>query len=105
MATFKMVLAIATLLLTCAALAQSPPPAFEVATVKPNKSGDRATGGHLDPERLTVTNSPLRALIMNAYRLHGDQLIGGPDWIRSERWDIEAKTEVPTTTDQKFQML
>jgi hypothetical protein len=53
---------IAIVLLTCAALAQSPP-AFEVATVKPDKSGDRATGGPLDPERLTVTR-PGRILLI-----------------------------------------
>ncbi len=97
--------AIAIVALTCAALAQSPPAAFEVATVKLNKSGDRAMGGHFDPERLTLTNQPLRSLIQSAYTVQPDQVLGGPDWIRSERWDIEAKAEGPATTDQKFQML
>jgi uncharacterized protein (TIGR03435 family) len=96
---------IAIVLLTCAALAQSPQPAFEVATVKLNKSGARGIGNHFDPERATWTNISLRVLITNAHRIQSDQLMGGPDWIRSERWDIEAKTEGPTTTDQKFQML
>jgi uncharacterized protein (TIGR03435 family) len=97
--------AIVIVLLTCAALAQTPPASFEVATVKLNKSGDRAMGNHFDPERGTWTNTPLRVLITNAYRVQSDQLLGGPDWIRSERWDIEAKTEGATTTQQKFRML
>ena len=91
--------------LTCAALAQSPPAAFEVATVKLNKSGARAMGNHFDPERGTWTNTPLRVLIMNTYRIQGYQLVGGPSWLSSDTWDIEAKTEGPSTIAQKFQML
>jgi uncharacterized protein (TIGR03435 family) len=72
------------------------PPAqpFEVATVKPNKSGDgrqfiqRQPGG-----RVTVTNMPLRQLITFAYVLAPFQLVGGPSWIASDRFDMVAKLE------------
>jgi uncharacterized protein (TIGR03435 family) len=75
--------------------AQTPPsPTFEVATVKPNKSGDlrqfiaRQPGG-----RVTVTNMPLRGLITFAYQLASFQLTGGPSWIASDRFDMVAKLE------------
>lgn len=79
--------------------AQSQPPAsasptFEVASVKPNKSGDgRIFFGMQPGGRFTATNVPLRELIRMAYLIQGFQLVGGPDWIGSERFDVVAKAE------------
>src|SRR4029453_10533295 len=41
--------------------------------------------------RLTGTNQTLRNLIRNAFNLQPDQMIGGPDWIDADRFDIVAK--------------
>jgi uncharacterized protein (TIGR03435 family) len=71
-------------------------PAFEVASVKPNKSG--SLGIQIDvpgSDRFTATNVPLRDLIRFAYDIQDIRLVGGPDWIRSERFDIVAKAEQP----------
>jgi uncharacterized protein (TIGR03435 family) len=45
--------------------------------------------------RFTATNNTLRALILNAYGIFAspDLLSGGPAWIDSERFDIDAKAE------------
>jgi uncharacterized protein (TIGR03435 family) len=66
-------------------------PTFEVASVKPNKTG--APGGSfvMPPGRFTATNIPLRVLITNAYQLSFFQVVGGPDWIGTDRFDITAK--------------
>jgi uncharacterized protein (TIGR03435 family) len=70
------------------------PPQFEVASIKPNKSGDgRVMIGMQPGGRFTATNVPLRMLIRNAYQLQDSQLVGGPDWITNERYDISAKAE------------
>lgn len=70
----------------------SPAPAFEVASVKPNKSGDLGIRFGMQPGgRFTVTNAPLRPLILQAYGLQDFQLIGGPEWMKSDRFDIVAK--------------
>jgi uncharacterized protein (TIGR03435 family) len=86
---------VASFLIACAggrALAQAQAQKFEVASVKPNTSGERNISIGMEPGgRFTARNVPLRLLILNAYRLQDFQLVGGPDWIASERFDITAK--------------
>jgi len=82
------------------ALSQAPgppsDPAFEVASVKANKSGQpfvqigMAPGG-----RFTATNVPARQLILMAYQLQPFQIEGAPDWITTERFDVVAKGSGP----------
>jgi bla regulator protein BlaR1 len=67
---------------------------FEVASIKPNKSGDgRIMIGMQPGGRFTATNVPLRMLIRNAYQLQDSQIVGGPDWMATDRYDIVAKAE------------
>ena len=67
-------------------------PTFEVASVKPTSSGpgpvriETLPGG-----RFVATNVTLRALIQNAYRLQPFQVIGGPAWLSSDRFDTSRK--------------
>ncbi|MBZ5617921.1 MAG: TIGR03435 family protein [Acidobacteriia bacterium] len=72
--------------------------AFEVASVKANKSADPRSFGTMKGEpggRLIVRESPLYMIIAAAYNVsfQSPRLSGGPDWIRSERYDIEATPE------------
>ena len=67
---------------------------FEVASVKPNKSGDQASSSFVRPGgRYTATNVTLRMLMRSAYGVHDDQIVGGPSWTNSDRFDIVAKAE------------
>jgi uncharacterized protein (TIGR03435 family) len=70
--------------------------AFEVASVKANKSGDNRIGIGFQPGgRFRATNVPLRELISAAYGtpqpLPAFQITGGPKWIETDRFDIVAK--------------
>jgi uncharacterized protein (TIGR03435 family) len=83
-------LAVALLLASTVVAGQSPAPRFEVASVKRNASN--APGFTLTPVggRFVATNVPLRFIIMAAFRIPAYRLDGGPGWINSERYDIQA---------------
>ena len=71
-----------------------PNPKFEVASVRLNTSGtNQVTMGIQPGGRFTAVNMPLALLIRSAYRLQESQLIGAPDWVSTERYDIIAKGE------------
>jgi uncharacterized protein (TIGR03435 family) len=64
---------------------------FDVASVKPNNSGDRGSRLGMSPNgRMTATNVSLKQLILNAYNLRDFQLTGGPAWLDVDRFDISA---------------
>ena len=73
------------------------PPAFEVASIKPNP--DSTTGAAeitVRPNgRFLATRVTLRALILRAYSLHESQLLGGPGWVGVERFDLDARAASP----------
>ena len=73
--------------------------AFEVASIKPNKSGatNSSTSGRAGS--FTASNVTARQLIIYAYRLRLFQLAGGPDWINSDRFDIQARPPENAKTD------
>jgi uncharacterized protein (TIGR03435 family) len=76
-------------------------PPFEVASIKPNKTGSGATMVGVQSCRFVATNAPLRMLVQYAYRpvggqLPSNQIIGGPDWANSDRFDVQAKLEEDT---------
>lgn len=77
--------------------AQTVPPAsasraFEVASVKPNESGEPNMRFRLEPGgRFIAQNVPAGDLIRFAYAVQPFQLEGGPSWLGSERFDVTAK--------------
>ena len=76
------------------AVAQEPALAFEVTSVKPNRTGDRSSRFQLLPGgRFVATNTTVRALLQSAYRFDylPFQVIGGPSWLDSERFDVEGR--------------
>jgi uncharacterized protein (TIGR03435 family) len=84
-------------------------PAFEVASVKPNKSGDGRVAMLGQPGgRFNASNVTLQMLISTAYGtpqpLPNFQILEGPDWIRSDRFDIVAKAPADTPPGPNSQM-
>jgi uncharacterized protein (TIGR03435 family) len=83
------------------AIAQSPRtsagPAFDVASVRSNRSGSSGPFGlgFLSGGRFTATSVTLQRLIAAAYGtgqlLPVTRIAGGPDWLTTDRFDIEAK--------------
>ena len=78
-------------LLSVALDAQAPAPAFEVVSIKINRTASRSSGTGVRPGGgIASTNSTVRSLILWAWELNALELIGGPDWIDQLRFDILA---------------
>jgi uncharacterized protein (TIGR03435 family) len=79
-------------------------PAFDVASVKPNAECETRRSIH--PGKLELTCMTLRRLATMAYgAMNGDQLnsrflevVGGPDWLDVDRFDVIAKADPNLST-------
>ena len=97
--------------------AAQPRPEFEVASIKPSAPGALNTvnvGIHIDGSQVSCTSLSIKDYLGIAYRLKNYQL-SGPEWMASERFDINAKLpagsvgkEIPEMLqalfEQRFQM-
>jgi uncharacterized protein (TIGR03435 family) len=96
-----------TSLATAAVLAQSSQPArleFEVASIRPSSPAASAGGVRMDGAQVHIAGMPLREYIARAYRVRVSQVMG-PDWIASQRFDVDAKLPDRTTAGQIPEML
>ena len=69
--------------------------AFEVASVKPSARTVGPDYGNkivFSPTGVTARNTTLKRLIVEAYHVHPFQVQGGPKWIDSAEFDVEAKS-------------
>jgi bla regulator protein blaR1 len=66
-------------------------PAFEVASVKRNNSAESRSEFHTNPDGVTITNYRLRFLIPYAYGITVYQMVGAPQWLDSNKYDIVAR--------------
>ena len=99
-------LLISCLALSSAALTAQTPPAFEVASVKPNKSGTTQANVGMPPNGVNFVNLPLRGIIQLAYGINQpSKLFGVPDWAVTERYDISARAAGPITQEERRLML
>jgi bla regulator protein blaR1 len=85
----------------------TPRPSFEVASIKPNSSGGNRVALVGQPGgRFVATNVTLQMLITIAYQVDGFRISGGPNWVNSDRFDIEARAEGGNTIPgQPFPLL
>jgi uncharacterized protein (TIGR03435 family) len=66
---------------------------FDVASVKPHTSDDRREYMMAQPGgRFVAANVTVRSLIRTAFQLQDYQIVGGPDWLDADRFDIEARS-------------
>jgi uncharacterized protein (TIGR03435 family) len=79
-------------------------PQFEVVSIKPNRSAD--SGGGMRPVAggFSARNMSLNMLIQAAYNLKPWQISGGPGWVATDRYDIEAKTEGNPDFQEKLEL-
>lgn len=91
------------LLTLAAALAFAQKKSFDVATIKPNAENDMRIMFRMTPGGFHVTGASLRMLIGQAYGVRDFQITGGPAWMATDRYDINAKAEgLPERTPPGF---
>jgi bla regulator protein blaR1 len=92
-------------------------PKFDVASVKPVRGSSNRppdsfelnwlmrTGRSSRNGRFAIEETPLSLLIRTAYNVKGFQIVGGPSWTNSDRYDVAAKSEGNATFEQMRPML
>src|ERR1051325_10500595 len=80
-------------------------PTFEVASIKLSDPNNTSPLGMIPmvlpqgPGRLSASNVPFRLLVRMAYQVQDFQIVGGPSWQLSQKFDIIAKAEDAKATD------
>jgi uncharacterized protein (TIGR03435 family) len=85
---------IIAVLFAITAHAQTPTPGrveFEAASVKPGDPADPSSSGRSSAGGMQMRNATLKTLVRNAYQLNEYQLEGGPKWMDSARFNVDAK--------------
>lgn len=68
------------------------PREFEVAVIRPTDPGSTNTAFRLQPgDRIEMRGVPLATLIIVAWDLTPDMLVGAPKWLERDRFDIVAQ--------------
>jgi uncharacterized protein (TIGR03435 family) len=90
-----------------ATLAAQAPQSFDVVSIKPRTSvlpfrvalptAAQVLAG-APPDQFARPDANLMTLINDAYRRFPYEVVGGPDWIRSKRWEVMAKTAEPVSS-------
>jgi bla regulator protein blaR1 len=79
-----------------------PPTHFDVATIKPDKGDDRTMLIFAGDNTWSLKNLPIEMLLKQAFGLEDDRLMGIPGWVKTERFDIQAKLTGPDAADLRF---
>jgi uncharacterized protein (TIGR03435 family) len=73
--------------------APGPSATFEVVSIKPAPKVPPLAIVQPSPNRFYRANITLQNLINYAYDMRGFRIIGGPDWVTSDRWEVSAKAD------------
>jgi uncharacterized protein (TIGR03435 family) len=70
-------------------------PTFEVTSVKPDPAADRLPSQFGSPfgKYINASNVTVKTIIKTAYDLQDFQISGGPAWINTDKYDINAKVD------------
>ncbi len=81
-------------LLALAAFAQTPAQhAFEVASIKPADPNARGSSSHTDRRMVRIENWTAKRLVQRAFGVEDYQITGGPNWLDSYHFNINAKVD------------
>jgi uncharacterized protein (TIGR03435 family) len=70
----------------------APLPTYDVASIKPGKS-DMGSTLLFRLDGFTAKGMNLKSLVKEAYGIENDQILGAPNWLNTQTYDIEAKVD------------
>jgi uncharacterized protein (TIGR03435 family) len=77
------------------ATAQAAMPAFQVATIKPSKP-DQLLSIQIQGRRFATMGTTLIDVLKYAYGVHANQIVDGPAWLGTEKFDLLADPDSET---------
>jgi uncharacterized protein (TIGR03435 family) len=81
-------------------------PAFDVTSIRRNISPDSSRSFRIEPGgTVRATNVTVRHLMWQAYGVNDFQIIGGPGWMATERYDIIARAGDNATPERLRAMM
>lgn len=64
-------------------------PVFEVAAIKRSDPNSRNESITTHGRHIVIENKSVQVMVMFAYGMNAKQIVGGPDWMGSERFDVD----------------
>ena len=92
-------------LIFVATVAAAQAPQFDVASIKKNPTGGARVSIETPPGRFQATNTPLRFLMRWSYRIAEPRIVGGPDWIGVDRFDVTATAPAEGWTAERTRQM
>jgi uncharacterized protein (TIGR03435 family) len=87
-------------------MAKDADPDFDVVTIKPSDPDDKFDVMTTRGRHIVIRNKSLEAMLRLAYGVQRSQIIGAPDWTRTDRFDIDGVPNVDGQPNMKqFQVL
>jgi uncharacterized protein (TIGR03435 family) len=80
-------------------------PAFEAASIRPANPDRRGSGISVQAARIKVINATVKFCVEVAWNVKDFQVSGGPAWLDTERYDIDAVAAQPFVRDEYRIML
>jgi uncharacterized protein (TIGR03435 family) len=75
--------------------AEATAPAYDIVSIKPNKSESGSVSINTNDDSYSATNVSLKRLLEDAYGIKEDLVFGLPGWANSAHFDIKAKIVEP----------
>jgi uncharacterized protein (TIGR03435 family) len=82
-------------------LAAQSAPRFDTASIRPARPGQNGFDTHVSPGRFVMTSATVRDLIGYAYQLKDPQVVGGPAWVGTSRFDVTARAADRDTAQEQ----
>lgn len=80
-----------------APMAKDADPDWDVVSVKardPNDTNNNQSMS-MNGRQFVIVNRPVEGMLMFAYGMHKKEIVGLPEWAKTERWDVHGVPDVP----------